>query len=396
MLIGGVFWLALLLAACTPLIGGAADPIPARQPSDTTAATLARASTHTRTPTPEPDTPAAPSPTPTASATPSPTTSPTPTLTPIPPDVFTTTVLRNGILPQTYLADACENMRLRWSPQGSPPDTVVVPIMFHSIVKSGRPLTANHDISEQQFRDFVDYAKYLGYETITTAEFDAFLHENAPIPPRSMLLIVDDRRPGVVQDHFLPVLRANNWTVTLGWISAGNGPGLWAQMEGLNETGLLDVQSHGFRHLYINSEMDENEIREEITASISILEEHFGRRPLAYVWPGGNYSPLAVEIARDAGYRLGFTVHSPMPVMFNWVPLVPEAQEIGDPLMVLPRAWSPEANLKLDQAIQVAEQARLFAIENYPAEAAWYRAACGDELPPLEVFYPDPPPATNP
>jgi peptidoglycan/xylan/chitin deacetylase (PgdA/CDA1 family) len=300
---------------------------------------------------------------------------------------FNSPVLRGGVIPQTYIADTCEYLRMRWS--GSPPHTVVVPVMFHSIVRDTRSISAAQDISETQFESFVRYASRLGFTTITTAQLEAFLYTNAAIPERSMLLIVDDRRPGVIQDNFLPVLKANNWTVTSGWISAENGPLLWERMESLHATGYLDMQAHGYRHIYIQPEMSEEELREEISASIPILEQHFGERPRAYIWPGGNYTPLAVQIARQAGYTLGFTVHSPMPVRFNWIPQVPEAAVVGDPLMLLPRAWSSEVNNKLDKALIVSEEARAFAIENYALEAAWYQVGCGGELPALSSIYPE-------
>jgi peptidoglycan/xylan/chitin deacetylase (PgdA/CDA1 family) len=260
--------------------------------------------------------------------------------------------------------------------------------MFHSITRDGRPLAANHDVHESDFAAFVKYARRLNFTTITTAQLEDFLYRNAPIPERSMILIVDDRRPGVIEDNFLPVLKANNWTVTLAWISADNGSLLWERMRYLNETGYLDVQAHGYRHLYLREELSEAEIQEEISASIPVLEEQFGQRPRAYVWPGGRYTPRAVEIARQAGFSLGFTVNSPMPVGYNWIPLGPDAAAIGDPLMLLPRAWSSEVNNKLDKAVKVSEEARAFAVENYPLEAGWYRAVCGRELPPLETVYP--------
>jgi peptidoglycan/xylan/chitin deacetylase (PgdA/CDA1 family) len=301
--------------------------------------------------------------------------------------VFSSSVLREGIVPVQYIQDTCDYLSMRW--QGSPPHTVAVPVMFHSITRDGRNLAAAHDIYQSQFDVFVQYARRLGFTTITTVQLEGFLYRNELIPERSMILIVDDRRPGVIQDNFLPVLRENQWTVTLGWISDSNPPLLWERMEWLHSTGLLDVQAHGFRHKYIQPGMSEDEVREEISASIPVIEGHFGGRPRAYIWPGGNYTAEAVQIAREAGYTLGFTVESPMPLRFNWIPQSPKAVEAGDPLMLLPRAWSSEVNLKLDRAVKVADEARAFAINNYALEADWYARVCGGELPPLSSMYPE-------
>jgi peptidoglycan/xylan/chitin deacetylase (PgdA/CDA1 family) len=278
---------------------------------------------------------------------------------------------------------------MRWSPEGSPPGTVVIPVMFHGIRESGKPVSDNITITEEQFRNFVQYAKYLGFQTITTAQLIQFLEQNAAIPARSMVMIIDDRRPGTVENYFLPVLKENQWTATLGWIIGDTDEALWKRMETMAATGLLDVQSHGYLHRYITPEMSEDEVKEEITASIPILAQHFGQRPEAFIWPGGNYTPFAVQVARQAGFKLGFTANSNGAVMFNWVPLGETEQAIGDPLMVLPRGWSTALAVNLDWAAQVGDKAREAAVESYPSEAEYYRTYCGGELPPLEDVLPE-------
>jgi peptidoglycan/xylan/chitin deacetylase (PgdA/CDA1 family) len=314
-----------------------------------------------------------------ASATPS--APPTSLATSSPPPTFTTTDLRPGVEPQRTIADACEALRKRWDPQGSAPGTVVLPIMLHSIRDPARMLDDNVTVSTDYFRATVDLARALGFETITTAELLGFLTDNARIPPRSMILIIDDRRPGVVAEYILPVAEQFDWTVTLGWIIGDTGPSLWSTMEGLAENGRLDVQSHGLQHRYIIEGMPEAEVRQEIAGPIPILEQHFGYRPTAFVWPGGNFTPRSVEIAREEGYQLGFTAFSRGPLLFDWIPLGDEERAAADPLMTLPRAWSPSATVNLEQAAKIGEEAALFAAENREPEASWYSQSCGGSLP---------------
>jgi peptidoglycan/xylan/chitin deacetylase (PgdA/CDA1 family) len=297
--------------------------------------------------------------------------------------MFTSALLRPGVLPTPYLLDNCSYLRLRWSPDSSPPGTVVVPIMFHSIVQNGtRVADPNKDITVDQFQSFVQYAQFLGFETITTAQLLDFLTNNTPIPPRSMMIIVDDRRPGLIQEQLMPVLEANDWTATSAYIADPNSlQWAWDLMDTLFATGRLDVQSHGYSgQLYIVPETPVEQIQSEIWNSTPVLEAHFGQRPIAFIWPGGNFTPLAVQIARQGGYQLGFTAYSRGPLLFNWVPLGEEEQAVNDPLMVLPRAWSSAASANLDEAVRIAEQAASFAEQNYPIEAEWYRTYCGGEL----------------
>jgi peptidoglycan/xylan/chitin deacetylase (PgdA/CDA1 family) len=255
--------------------------------------------------------------------------------------------------------------------------------MFHSIRGDGKPVSEgnNIDITSEQFSMFTGYAKQMGFETITAAQLSNFLQNNSRIPARSLLMIVDDRRAGTVEDFFLPVLEKNQWTVTLGWIIGDTNEALWSRMERLNATGRLDVQSHGYNHIYITDQTPEEQVRQEIFDPIRILEQHFGQRPTAFIWPGGNFTTQSVQLARQAGYQLGFTAFSRGPLMFNWIPQGAEERAVGDPLMTLPRFWSPDLTLSLDIGMRIGEAAQAEAMENYPEEAEYYSTYCAGELP---------------
>lgn len=272
---------------------------------------------------------------------------------------------------------------MRWSPDSSPPGTVVVPIMFHSIVQEGREVAyPGRDISVDQFNSFIEYARYLGFETITTQQLLDFLTRNIAIPKRSMMIIVDDRRPGLIRDRMLSLLEEYGWTVTSAYIAEPDDlPWAWDLMEQLFATGRLDVQSHGYTGgVYIYPDTPLDQIQNEIWNSTAVLEQHFGARPIAFIWPGGDFTQLSVEIARQGGYQLGFTAYSRGPLMFNWVPLGEAERAINDPLMVLPRVWSSAANVNLDEALKISDQAAAFAEQNFPAEASWYHTYCGGEI----------------
>jgi hypothetical protein len=321
--------------------------------------------------------------TPRPSVTPTETNSPTPSPTQAPLDLFTTQYLRPGILPMTYVEDQCSYLRMRWSPEGSQPGTVVVPIMFHSIVQNGTKIAdPNKDITADQFIAFVTHARYLGFETISSQELLEFLQGNASIPTRSMLIIVDDRKPGLIRDWIMPVLEEYDWTAVSAYIADPNSfRWAWELMERLNESGRMEVQSHGYTgQLYIVNETPLDQIQDEIWNSTPVLEEHFGSRPIAFIWPGGNFTPLSAQVAREGGYELGFTAYSRGPLMFNWIPLGEKEREVNDPLMVLPRAWSSAVNVNLDGAVKISEQAAAFAEQNFQVEANWFRTYCGEEI----------------
>ena len=311
--------------------------------------------------------PATPSPTPSPSRSPSPTpmltrtpTALPPTITPTPPSLtlFIAEELRAGVLPRTYIDDPCTYLENRWGEGKSEPGTIVVPIMFHSVAKPGREITDPSTVSMAYFEYFMGRAKELGFETITVDELVGFLYENQKIPEKSMLLILDDRRPGVTE-LFMPYLEDNDWTLTLAWPTTdATGDDLWARMEGLAATGRLDVQSHGHDHIYIQDYTPLEDVQGEIYKPIEVIETHFGTTPRALIWPGGNFTDPALQMALEAGFKVGFTVYSRGPLMFNWIPQGAEELEMSQALMVLPRYWSKDADIALEQALAIGEAAR--------------------------------------
>jgi peptidoglycan/xylan/chitin deacetylase (PgdA/CDA1 family) len=311
-----------------------------------------------------------------------PTPKPTPTATPIPmPFDPPPSKLLSGAAPVQYLADHCDYLRRRWDPQNAQPGTIIAPVMFHSVTMPGRPIPASDhtSITAEAFANFMEHAHALGFQTITATQLVNFLERNAKIPPRSMILIVDDRRPGVVREHFLPFLQQYHWTVTLGYITGVVEPLEWQVLENLAATGRIDVQAHGYLHngsTYITDRTPVETTLREIYAPIPAIRQHFGSDPVAFIWPGGDFNTQAVQIARQAHYRIGFTVFARGPLAFNWVPEGAEERAVGDPLLVLPRYWSPSAYPALDEAARVGDQQAAYAAAHKTEELQWLTDNC--------------------
>lgn len=374
-LLASVIW----LTACSPVFANqAASPTPI----------IAL----TGTPSAVPTLTAQPSPTPTATVpSPTPTSSPTPQRTPSPlPPVFTTTLLAKDSIPVEYVADQCEYLKNRWDANKSQPGTVVMVIMYHSVTKDDRPLSP--DGSGVHHADLVktlEHAHETGFETITAAQLADFLGNNARIPRRSLLIIVDDRkRKEYYETHFIPFLEQYHWTITNAWISAKDTPDyLWKENEEVVQAGWVDVQAHGVVHnIPIGEYSTDADIRAELDGSIETIEKHYGKRPIAFIWPGGGFTARAAQLAVEAGYRLGFTTNPRGPLMYNWVPQAAEKDpnhpfwlpEIpaGNPLMTLPRYWSSDAVYRIDDVIAIGDEAAAQAEKDRANELEYYDVMC--------------------
>lgn len=263
-------------------------------------------------------------------------------------------------------------------------------IMYHSVTEDYNPLSP--DGSQVHHSDLVnafEHAHEVGFETINAEQMAAFLENNTRIPRRSLLVIVDDRkRKEYYETHFIPLLQQYGWTITNAWISAKDTPDyLWKENEDVVKAGWVDVQAHGVVHnIPIGEYSTEEEIRTELYGSIDAIQQHHGKRPIAFIWPGGGFTAKAAELAVEAGYRLGFTTNPRGPVMYNWIPQAENRSDghplwlpeipAGNPLMTLPRYWSIDAAYRIDDVIAIGDEAAVEAEENKEQELIYYDVMC--------------------
>lgn len=275
------------------------------------------------------------------------------------------------------------------------PGTVVMVIMFHSV--TGDIVTSPNQISETDFRWLMQSLHDNGFEAIRTEQLAEFMESNAYIPPRSVLLTADDRHEkGYYDTLFRQYWQEWSWPVVNAWISTDfSSPDLWQQQVDLHHEGWVDYQAHGVIHnVPMGSYSSDAYIYGELQGSMDRFLEYFDKRPIAIIWPGGGFAERPVEIARELGYLLGFTVNPRGPLMYNWVPLadsldpnrpywLPEGG-MDDPLLVLPRYWDTDAIQHMDEVIQMGQDAAAYAESQRLYELDYYEIVCSSTHGPLE------------
>jgi hypothetical protein len=341
---------------------------------------------------------------PTATTTPIPTATLDPRRTPPAlPAGFSTDLLKPLDTPRTYLDDTCQYLRAKWDPNNAAPGTVLMTIMFHGIAKGEVNSAATgvyHDMSMQDFRRLMDDLKEQGFEAVTMQQAADFLYRNAKIPQRSVLLIVDDRKfRQSFDDTFAKYYRDWGWKVVNSYITLDERPDIWQQNAELEAEGWVDHQAHGYVHNEnITANSSEAYMRQELGKPFEMMQKYFNKTPIAYIWPGGSFTKRAAEIAREYNYLLGFTVNPRGPVMFNWVPQAEQSDPMrpsyipevpaGDPLMTLPRYWSPDARNHIDTVRRIGAEAAVYAEQVRATEIEYYDIACSPAYGPLPVVGP--------
>ncbi len=333
------------------------------------------------------------------SQTPAPTDTPIPTATvprtpPALPSIYQSPILKPEDLPRTYVADTCTYLQSKWNPNNAAPGTVVMPIMIHAIDQDAAS-SQLLKISGKDFRQMMNDLHEFGFQAINMQQMADFMYNNAKIPPRSVLLIVDDRAYAEkFNTHFRGYFEDWGWPVVNAYIGLDERPDLWAENAALSAEGWVDYESHGYIH---NTPITDSSTDEYITAELSgamtSIQKYMNKTPIAYIWPGGGFSRRAVELAPQLGYQLGFTVNPRGPVMYNWIPqadaynasnpyAIPETPT-GNPLMTIPRYADINARGELDNVRQISEQAAAYAEQNKATELEYYDIVCAPTYGPI-------------
>lgn len=366
--------LTTLLAACQP---AAATPDPNIAMTAAIQTAFAQISVPTETPVPT-DTPV---PTATVPRTP-----------PALPAVYQSPLLKPQDLPRTYVTDTCQYLKNKWDPNNAEPGTVVMVIMYHGINKGD---ATGNDVTVTEHKKIMNDLYEAGFQAINMQQMVDFMYNNAKIPHRSVLFIVDDRHfAEYFNDHWRSYHDQWGWPVINAYIGLDERPDLWAENAALSAEGWVDYQAHGYIHnIPISEGSTDDFIRSEMGGVITTLQKYMNKTPIAYIWPGGGFSKRAVEIGTELGYKLGFTVNQRGPVMYNWVPqadsvndsnplAIPEVPA-GNPLMTLPRYWSPNARGEIDNVRVIGDEATQYAEQNKAVELEYYDIVCAPTLGPI-------------
>ncbi|MCA0243840.1 MAG: polysaccharide deacetylase family protein [Proteobacteria bacterium] len=157
-----------------------------------------------------------------------------------------------------------------------------------------------------------------GYRVVRLADLAGFLAGRKALPARSVVISFDDGYESVYR-HAYPVLKKYRLPATVFVYTdfLGGGDALtWAQLQEMQASGLVDVQSHSKSHRNLierrAGETDERyraALDTEMRAPRELLERRLPPlkvRQLAY--PFGDANEAVLEAAARNGYELGATV----------------------------------------------------------------------------------------
>ncbi|MBI5970724.1 MAG: polysaccharide deacetylase family protein [Deltaproteobacteria bacterium] len=199
-------------------------------------------------------------------------------------------------------------------------------------------------VTPEGFGAQMRYLKEAGFTTLGMNELQDYAEGKSEVREKSVMITFDD---GYL-DNFVyayPHLRANGIKATVfavtGWMDAASNQSEEKKLSGLDElkkrppthnycksliaeglfhravmnwdmavemhgTGLVEFHSHTATHALCDA-ITKDDLARELELSKETVELNIGRPCSALCWPKGRFNALAVETAKEAGYRGVFT-----------------------------------------------------------------------------------------
>lgn len=169
------------------------------------------------------------------------------------------------------------------------------------------------------FRKQMEALKNLGLPVIPLRDFLAWKKGTKFIPPRSVVLTIDDGWKSVYTEAF-PILKEYRFPFTVylykNYVDGGGRALTTAMIKEMQKHGCT-IGSHSVSHPFPGTvkyharkgdEAYEKFLRREFGESKRFLEEKFGQDITTYAYPGGYYTESMYPMAEEFGYDYLFTV----------------------------------------------------------------------------------------
>ncbi|HET7721423.1 MAG TPA: polysaccharide deacetylase family protein [Acidimicrobiales bacterium] len=203
----------------------------------------------------------------------------------------------------------------------------VMALAYHGI-GSASDSEGGFVVSAKRFGEHLATLRAAGMNTVTAADVAAAFTGGPALPPNAVMLSFDDGRSDAMM-FADPLLKQAGMKATMFVISgAASEPGVyyasWDKIEGYAKSGRWDIQSHtaashrehdaagagslpALTSLAKGETLDEYRlrVREDLREASDAIENHIGRRPVAFAYPFGAYGadrnnePAIIDVLRE-------------------------------------------------------------------------------------------------
>lgn len=197
-------------------------------------------------------------------------------------------------------------------PEPPKPVDLQVPILVYHNVRDTEakkaPAVRLYDVTPAEFETQMAYLETNGYSSISFAELQDALDGKTQLPPKPVLITLDDGRESQYENA-MPALERHHLKATFFvFTNAMDHPNYytWDQLKEMLGKG-MEIQSHTVYHPYLTKADDET-LKHELEYSKKVLEEHLGEKVFVVAYPFGLHDERVDAAVRDAGYTMARTL----------------------------------------------------------------------------------------
>ena len=187
-------------------------------------------------------------------------------------------------------------------------------IVYHKFSKTKADLLT---ITESAFEEQMRFLKENGYRVITMDEFFDFLDFKRPLPPRSVVITIDDDYYSTYEIAF-PILKKFGYPATFfiytDLIYSGGKTLHWDLLAEMSRHG-MDVQCHTKSHRNLDKRNGDESFQEyfeavkkELLESSEMIKKRLNKEVKYLAYPYGTTNHLVIALLKKLGYRGAFTV----------------------------------------------------------------------------------------
>jgi peptidoglycan/xylan/chitin deacetylase (PgdA/CDA1 family) len=193
----------------------------------------------------------------------------------------------------------------------------VVPILCYHQFGAGSRARNKMEVSQAAFEQQMGWLKANGYSVVSLADLHGFLAGTKTLPEKAVVITIDDGYRSAYDIAF-PILKKYGFPATIYVYSDFVNSGMaltWAQLNEMEASGLVDVESHSKTHTSMallpgeqNGAGYKERITKEVVTPDGVLSSKLGKPIKHFAYPYGDTSPTAISILEDRGYRTAATV----------------------------------------------------------------------------------------
>ncbi len=197
-------------------------------------------------------------------------------------------------------------------------DIIIPVLMYHNIADSYPQGSEGANITPKLFEEHMLGILERGYTPIQVSDYYNSVERDKELPENPIIITFDD---GYLSNYEIayPILKKLNIPATIFVVTSTVGAkpegGLvstphftWAQAREMQESGLIDIQSHSHTHKNMTA-ISVAQLQEELRLSRYLVEKNLNKHCFGFAYPGGRYNETTLKLARYAGYRMQILVN---------------------------------------------------------------------------------------